>query len=221
MWWWLCLGHAPCSPQQAAGCAPALWDLLRSDKSKESRCWFAAQPAVALGAAAQNIQLPLVEPWGFERVTSLRDGNGHLPAFKTDLCRRDSCCAEIQLALRESCCFLNSFVSLSCSFSPIVGQALTTLHLSHYFYSSSAWNTEQIGALLHEEVYVHSEGGSLCPRGCAAERQSRFLGFNSEISPPISFLLLFLLHDPLLPGTDFSNTDVILQKQNTQVLSLY
>lgn len=84
-------------------------------------CQFTAQPAVVLGAAAQNIQLPLVEPQGFESVTSLRDGSEDVPAFKT------VCCAEIQLVLRESCCFLNSFVSLFCLFSPIVGKALKNI----------------------------------------------------------------------------------------------
>lgn len=57
----------------------------------ESPCWFRVQPAVVLEAAAESIQLPLVELLGSESVacTRLKYRGGDLPAFKKDLCCTD------------------------------------------------------------------------------------------------------------------------------------
>lgn len=99
-----------------------------------------------------SIQLPLVEPLGFERVarTSLKDGSGDLLGFKKDpCCTEGSCWVEIQVALQESAYFLNSCLAcLACLLSPVVGRTLKT-YLGHYFCSSSAQKTEQVRALLH------------------------------------------------------------------------
>lgn len=60
---------------------------------------------------------------------------------------------EIQVALQESGCFLNSCLAcLACLLSPVAGQMLKTLYLGRYFCSSFARKTEQIRALLHWEL---------------------------------------------------------------------
>lgn len=82
---------------------------------------------------------------------------------------------EIQGALQDSGCFLNSCLAcLARLLSPVAGQMLKTLYPGHYFCSSFARKTEQIRALLHWELEVHSEGDSPHPGELVAEKQNRF-----------------------------------------------